>query len=244
MIKNKMLNIILVLVVLSLVLIGCSDNKQDVAGLQNSGVREEEIYDDDFDNYMENIKKEREEKERELTENIEARGEFTLDGRFVMFIKNNNDSIVNLDIEVEFYDKDGAFLGSEKEYLTAIKGKREVVVDTDIDLKASKYDLYVDAIESMDKEHFDVLSISHNVNGDKVLAQIKNNSEDIIDSIMATVVFYSEEKIVSADSGRDFDLKPGRTANIDFFVPHDKNYDEMKYDDYKIFITEAYSFDF
>lgn len=260
MIKKSILNVSLILVILSLFLTGCMqnslDNTQDkqVNLPQNSGQRDEileedieEDFEDDWESEWERLEKEEEERMRKLTENIEVSGEFTLDGGFLIFAKNNNDVSVDIEFEVEFYDKEGNFLGAQNSYICGAKPNGELIDFINrysMDSKAYKYNIYADARDTLYKEYFDQISLSHNNTGEKIVAQIKNNSEDTIESLSTIVLFYNEGKLIGFVTDSDYDLKPGRTANFDYRPPYDENYDPMKFDEYKIVVNEAYTFVF
>ena len=72
----------------------------------------------------------------------------------------------------------------------------------------------------------------------------KNNSTSTIDTISAAVVYYQGTIVVGYDKETAFDVKPGRSGNLNFFEPYDNDYDDAEYDNYKVFINEAYSYSY
>ena len=180
-----------------------------------------------------------------LSDKITSNGALTKRNRLVVFAKNNNNIVIDLTIEVEFYDANNALVSSGKEYLYGVGSGAEVAVEIyDTPSSFNSYKIYADAEEtSYTKTFFDSIELSHN-RADKVVAQVKNNSTSTIDTISAAVVYYQGTTVVGYDEETAFDVKPGRSGNLNFFEPYDNNYDDVEYDNYKVFINEAYSYSY
>lgn len=178
-----------------------------------------------------------------LEKNITSSGALTERGKLVVFAKNNNKVNIDLTIEVEFYDENGTLVGSDKEYLSSVGAGSEVAVEMyETPSSFSKYDIYTDAkVETITKSFVNDLEISHNKT-ENVVAQVKNNSDEVISAMEVAIVYYQGEKVVGFDYGYESDVKPGRSGNFNFSNPYNNNYDDISYDNYKIFINQAYSY--
>ena len=64
-----------------------------------------------------------------LAQNVSSSGAITKEGKLIVFIKNNNNTAVDLDIEVEFYDADGMIAGSDSDILMGVGANNEVAVE-------------------------------------------------------------------------------------------------------------------
>jgi len=193
---------------------------------------------------VENTVNESTEKETaNLSKNITSEGALTQRGKLVVIAKNNNKETVSLNVEVEFYDSSKTLVKSGKESLTAVGPGSTIAVEIyDTPDNFDSYKIYTDAEKvTYVKSYLDKIEISHNKT-DEVVAQVKNNSDDTISYVEATIVFYQGDKVVGFDDGIESDVKPGRSANFNFYNPYNNNYDDVRYDNYKIFVNGAYSY--
>ena len=175
--------------------------------------------------------------------NISVDAALAENGKLIVFVKNNNTVPVDIDIEVEYYDADGKFLGSSSDYLmavgTGIEGAMEMCETPAV---FDNYKIYTDVEISDEIEYFDQVEMTHNNNGQNVVVQVKNNSEDTIDYITVAVVYYNQGEVVGIEDGIASEVKPGRSGNFTLDFPCDSNYDDVEFDDYKVLVTEAYSY--
>ena len=178
-----------------------------------------------------------------LSKNIKSEGAITQQGKLVVIAKNNNKEVVTLKIEVEFYDSSNTLVKSGEEYLSAVAPGSEVAVEIyDTPENFDNYKIYTDAEKSTYvKTYLDKIEIPHNKT-EEVVAQVKNNSDETIETMEAAIVYYQGDKIVGYDYDMTSDIKPGRAGNFNFSNPYNKNYDDVSYDNYKIFVNEAYSY--
>lgn len=179
----------------------------------------------------------------ELEKNITSSGAVTDLGKLIVFVKNDNKVAVDMEIEVEFYDANGTIVGSDKDDLQAVGANAEIAIDMwSTPTSFDNYKIYVDVEQTDEMSYFKDLELTHNNNGKEIAVQIKNNSNDTIEYITASVVFYQGDKVVGYDDSIQSDIKSGRSANLNFDFPYNKNYKDVKFDTYKVFITEAYSY--
>ncbi len=179
----------------------------------------------------------------ELEKNITSSASVAVNGKLIVFAKNSNSVPIDMEIEVEFYDKNGVILGSDTEDFISVGANSEIAVEMYKTPETwDNYKIYIDAEQSDDKSYFDNLTINHSNNGKEIAVQVTNNSNDQIDYIAVAVVYYQGDKAVGIEDGLELDVKPGRSANFNIYYPNDKRYNDVSFDSYKVFITEAYSY--
>ncbi len=178
-----------------------------------------------------------------LGKNITNSGSVTERGKLVVFAKNNNNVAVDMEIEVEFYDANNTIVGSDSEELLGIGSNGEIAVEMyDTPENFDNYKIYVDVEKTNEISYYDQLEVAHNNNGEEIAVQVKNNSQDVIEYISVSVVYYQGDKVVGIDDDIESDIKSGRSANFNLDFPYDKNYDDIEFDNYKVFVNGAYSF--
>ena len=179
----------------------------------------------------------------DIEKNISSNGILTEGNRFIVFATNNNTVAVDMDIEVEYYDENGIFVGSTQEYLTAVGAGREVAVEMwDPPAVFSTYKIYIEAEKTEEKDYFDQIEMTNNNNGQNIVVQVKNNSDETIDYITVAVVYYAQGKVVGITDGIASEVKTGRAGNFTLHYPYDSNYENVQFDEYKVLVTEAYSY--
>ena len=176
-------------------------------------------------------------------ENSNVTGVVVPSGDLVVFTKNNKNVAVDMDFEVEFYDENGMIVGSSINYLTAVGAGREVVVEmSNTPKNFSTYKIYVDETESEEIEYFDEIKVVHNNNGKEIVVQVKNNSQDEIKYMTVMAVYYNQGKVVGIDEDMASEIAKGRSGNFTLDYPYDTEYNDVQFDEYKVYVTEAYSY--
>lgn len=174
---------------------------------------------------------------------VTTSAEVAKSGDLIVYITNDEKTTVDVDVEVEFYDADGKIVGTDEFYLNGIKSgtttASEAYNSTD---DWESYKVYADAEETIYTSYLSEVSETHNDNKEEIIVQVSNDSEDEINTISASVVFYKGDEVVGISEDSDFDIKSGRTANLTFYYPYDKNYDDLDFDTYKVYINEAYTY--
>lgn len=235
---KKNLLTLFILVVLVVGLTGCSDKQENSSGTNTStGTNNSSVNNNNNNNNNQNVSG------SELEKNITSSGAVTDLGKLVVFVKNNNKVAVDMEIEVEFYDANGTIVGSDSDDLQAVGANAEIAIDMwSTPSSFDNYKIYVDVEQADEISYFDNVELVHNNNGKEIAVQIKNNSNDTIEYITASVVYYQGDKVVGYDDSIESDIKSGRSANFTLDFPYNKNYKNVKFDNYKVFITEAYSY--
>lgn len=180
---------------------------------------------------------------KDIEKNIETTAAVIKSGKLVVFVKNNNAVALDMEIEAEFYDADGKVVGSAEEDVAGAGKNSEIAVELyDTPDSWDNYKIYVDAEETEYDVYFDKIKINHNNTKENVAVQVTNESEEEIEYIEAAVVYYKDNVPVGYQYDTSSEIKPGRSANFNIDHDWDKNYKDIKYDSYKVFVNEAYSF--
>lgn len=178
-----------------------------------------------------------------LTDKIKSEIFQIANGELIAIIKNDNKQIVDLDISVEFYDANNQFITEKEKFTFGVGEGREVAVNFhDVPENFATYKLYADASKTHTVTFFDKVELTHSNNGRNIIAQVKNNSGTVIDSMKVAVVYYKEGKPIGYDYDLESSVKADRTANFELDYPTDKNYREIPFDTYKVFLNSAESY--
>lgn len=220
---KRLYSILLVFSLIFLITTGCSNNKQ-----------ENNNYNDNTQDTISTTS---------LSKNITSSGAITKQGNLVVFAINSNDSVVDMDIEVEFYDADGTSVGSDSSCLNGVGAGAEIAVEMFSTPESfDSYKIDIDVEPTTNVSYFDQVELTHNNNGEEIVVQVKNNSQDVIDYTNVSVVYYQGDEVVGFNYDLEFSTETGESSNFILYFPYDNNYDDVSFDSYKVFINEAYSF--
>lgn len=159
----------------------------------------------------------------------------------ILFITNNNKETIDIDIKVEFYNKKDKVVSTEEDIFSAILDKKELAVIFDIYKEYEYYKIYLESEKSSFISYEDKITITEDNVPDeyKIDFNILNNAEDVIEYIELAIVFYRDDLIVGFDSNYATNLKSNGNIVIKFAYPHTSDYKPIEYDNYKIYINEA-----
>ena len=187
----------------------------------------------------------------ELKKNIviEASG-ITKNGDFTFKIKNNNNQAVYIDsINVVFKDADGNFMekvSGNTSYFGVSANSEVIDYASGYDTDFSKYPNYEFEFELDDgwvaeDKLIDNFEITANNTGKQISVQVKNNNDSACEDIKLIAIFYKDNSIVGCVDGYEFDSTTATngTAYINISYPLDSDYDEVKFDDYKVYLLSA-----
>lgn len=173
--------------------------------------------------------------------NIDYKTYFTDNGEMIIIATNNNSKNVDIDVEVEFYDKNKKLVGVESDSITASTNGSKFSLDfKDVPKSYDSYKIYIDVEETSATSFTKDLKAESEKSDEKVVVQIKNTTEKEIEYIKASIIFYKDVKIVGYDYSLDDGIKPSRSANFEFEYPFDENLENIEFDNYEIYINEAY----
>lgn len=183
------------------------------------------------------------EENEKLTDKVSSEVFQGANGKLIVITKNSNNQPVDITVEVEFYDENNTFIASAKEYEFSVVKDKEVALEIyDTPENFSTYKVYTDATKSYGVSMMDKVEMTHSNNGKEIVVQVKNNAETVIDSITVAVVYYKDNKVVGYEYDLETDVKAGRSANFALDYPTDKNYRDVSFDTYKVFLNRAESY--
>ena len=187
--------------------------------------------------------------EDELKENIEIEAlGITKSGDFAIKVTNNNDVPVNIDtVSTIFKDENGTFMEKVETYDSYIcidANSETIVYDWGFDEDFSQYPNYefsFDLSNIAEDFLYSNFEVSSTDTGDQISVQIKNNNSESVESIDVNVVYYENGSIVGIQSGYSYDstIAEGESAYINVYYPEDADYNEVSFDEYEIYITQA-----
>lgn len=172
--------------------------------------------------------------------NVDYKTYFTESDEMIIIATNNNEKDVEIDVEVEFYDKNQKLVGAKKNDIDASsKGKKFALKFSDIPKSYDSYKVYIDIDETDDSSCLNDLKAESSKTDEKVVVQVKNTTGKEIEHITTAIVFYKDGKIVGYDESSNYEIKPDRSANFEFDYPYDEESETIKIDNYEVFINEA-----
>lgn len=235
--NNRFKKVVFLFVLLSLIT-GCGDKnnkKEDIVNQNNSNTQNNQ-------NNQGGQKKEYTKSEIEANISITEEG-FTELGKLVVVVQNNNDVSIDMRVISTFYDDSDKILENDYENFYAIGAKGKIAVEIyDTPESYKNYNIRIDAKQNDEVNYYNELEITHS-NEEKVTAQVKSRSNNTIDYAIVSVIYYQGNKIVGYAEERVEDIESGATKSVTFKGPYDKNKYKVTYDNYKVFLSEAYYYD-
>lgn len=235
--KFVYISILLVIVIIALLCVllpnNSSNNNNNSSLIENNDTDEK----DDIENEDLNVE--------EDDSNVKYNTYITNDGEMIIIATNNNKNVVDIEFEIEYYDKSNKLVGSGYADISAVSKNSQFALDVyDAPKSYDSYKVYVDVEETDNISYLGKLTATHNNNKDEeeVIVQVKNTTDKEIEYIGVSIVFYKDNKIVGYDDSLDGEIKSGRSANFTFSYPYDESYDTIYFDDYQVFINEAYTY--
>lgn len=176
--------------------------------------------------------------------NVEYKITFSNDGNMIIIARNNNSGVVDIEFEVEFYDKDNNLVGNESSSVDAVSKSSNFALELDeVPESYKSYKVYVDVEETDNESYTNKLKATHKDNGENIVVQVKNDTGKEIEYIEVAIIYYKDNKVVGYDDSLESEIKSGRSANFEFDYPYNYDtWDEVDFDEYNVFINEAYSY--
>lgn len=227
---------ILILLIGMFILTGCSSGNGE--GMNPTYTEPETI--EDEEQAMEELKKNIEKEVMGITQS----------GDYVIKLKNNNDVPVYVDdVSVRFFDAEGNFVKKENTYDSyfCIPANNEVVTYVwGYDNNFSEYSkseieiMLGEPLYTYLSENFEVKASDTN---EEIAVTIVNNNDAELDSMKINVVFLKEGSVVGIEDGNIYDEKieaNGGAAYINVDYPSDSDYEDVTFDEFKVYIISAY----
>lgn len=211
----------------------------------------DEDYNIDYDDYDTDYDK-AEKTFAEQKQNIEvSKNIININKELILCIKNNNKaSIPNVYIYVVFYDGENNIVGVESTTIEVLIGEAERYITF---LKTPK--TYERAETFITKEYFGdsigtilndkiTYKVSEDENGNLEEIELKNNSDQEIDIVEVSVIYYGADgNILEVDNNYCFDMKKNRTDKINIYgVWDDTTGEYVEYDHYEVKINHAIAY--
>lgn len=74
---------------------------------------------------------------------------------------------------------------------------------------------------------------------------LENQNDDEIGQARITIAYYGESgEMLSTDHTFLSEMEPGESEYLTAYAPYDRNWDDIQYDSYEVFINEAYTSDY
>jgi len=188
---------------------------------------------------------------KEIKSNIEKEVlGITPAGDYVIKLKNRNDTQVYIDsISVRFFDENGNFAKKEStdDSFFCIPANSELVTyvwgyERDFE-KYSKSEIELILEDPFYKYYTENFEIQSNDTNEEIAITITNNNNSALDCIKVNVAFFKEGQIVGIESGLSYEegiSSNGGIAYINVDYPLDTDYEEVSFDEFKVYLTSAY----
>lgn len=171
----------------------------------------------------------------------------------IAILKNNNKSVLGyVGVTVTYYDKSNKMLSTDNTTVPHFGVGKEVAISFDypvdknydpveydsftIDLKISDFSVGTSIIDDI------VIQSSKGANDDVVI-KATNNSNYKANGIDMAVVFTQGGKVVGISRESLYSLGSGDSDTGTAYAPYGRDYETIEYDDYKVYINDAYTYD-
>lgn len=178
---------------------------------------------------------------------VEALG-IAKNGDFTIKVKNNNNVPVCIDtISTIYKDANGNFIKKANSYdsFFGIDANSETVVynfgyDEDFS-QYPNYEFEFNFANIADDFLYNNFEITANNTGKQIAVQVKNNNEQTIESLKVNVVYYQNGQVIGIEQGYSYEAptNSGSSSYINVEYPQDSKYNELKFDDYKVYFVQA-----
>lgn len=191
----------------------------------------------DKTNYMEGT-------DEALAKNVKTELVEFQDDKYAVFVENKNNVAVDYLFEFELYDESGKKLDTAGGGYTVGANKKIVF---DVDLTRETYDSYKKVVyaakheDDYKKYYFDGISITIAKEDEDLMAIFKNNNNENIGTIDATIVYYKDKKIVAVDTIFVDDINANESKKEEIYEPLDENHNYISYDSYEVTLLDAFT---
>ena len=245
---------IIVLLLLSLILIGCSTSKSTEKVVKSNTAEPTDIQKEISTPMPSPTAKQKTieptlpptdqpmEDDTPLTDVVKVVDTYNFQDRVVFAVENKGETTVSGNISVTFYKK-GKTVSVQEASEEAINAGGITLIDLFVDDKYDKFEWTEEYVDSLygDLSLSDISYKKKAVKKDKVILDIKNNSENSISFLQAKVVFFNKMKPVSVEDNYcidiDDELKAGAKKSVEIEAGYDSKYNNVKFDDFKVYFS-------
>nr|DAW13700.1 MAG TPA: lipoprotein [Bacteriophage sp.] len=153
---------------------------------------------------------------------------------YVMYVTNNSDKVVSIDLNVTALDSSGSMVGSSSDGTKAIAPGQTAGIWTTFDEwdKISSFDYTMSVNEEKDfSPVYDDLSIDYNTTDTGIVASVTNNGESPADFVWMDVVYLKDGEMVNFSELSFMDdnqeLQPGTTLSQEGTCYSDSGFDDV-----------------
>lgn len=165
----------------------------------------------------------------------------------IVYATNNSSETINyLIIDIAFFDSDNNLIKVEKEYIhNALAGSVSYskinIVNDNKPVSKIEIALNKEVYEADEKIYTNqVIGTLTSIEEGKLNLNIENNSGVILDEVLATIIFYKDNKIVDIFPTALLNVETVASQEISVPVYKDgESYSYIDYDDYKVIINNA-----
>lgn len=153
---------------------------------------------------------------------------------YVMYVTNNSDKVVSIDLNVTALDSSGSMVGSSSDGTKAIAPGQTAGIWTTFDEwdKIDSFDYTLSVSE--EKEYSPVysdLSVDYNTTDSGIVASVTNNATSAVDYVLMDVVYLKDGKMVNFSELSFMDdnqeLQPGTTLSQEGTCYSDSGFDDV-----------------
>lgn len=153
---------------------------------------------------------------------------------YVMYVTNNSDKVVSIDLNVTALDSSGSMVGSSNDGTKAVAPGQTAGIWTTFDEwdKIDSFDYTLSVSE--EKEYSPVysdLSVDYNTTDSGIVASVTNNATSAVDYVLMDVVYLKDGKMVNFSELSFMDdnqeLQPGTTLSQEGTCYSDSGFDDV-----------------
>lgn len=171
-------------------------------------------------------------------------------GDYLIKLKNENNIPVYIeDVIVKFFDKEGNFAKKDSTHDSyfCIPANSEIVTyiwgyNQEFE-KYSKSEIDIQFSEPFYEYFTENFEIKANDTGEQIAVTVVNNNDAELDAISINVAFLKNGKIVGIENGTSYEEgieSNGGTAYINVSYPKDSDFEDITYDDFKVYLISAH----
>ena len=186
-------------------------------------------------------------KTTDYVSNIKSTEYVTKRDRVVVVLENKNSIDLTLDAEIVYYDANNTILEKDSGYLASFQaGATSAIEFYEPEDPYDHYKITYEAEKAYYRAHnseVTIKDVDDKENG-RINVTFTNNSKEEINNIEVGILFYKNGKVVGYSDDFEYDLPAGESILLKIDYPYDNNYDDLDFDDYKIYINDAYNDEF
>ena len=167
-------------------------------------------------------------------------------------LKNNNKAAIEVEMRVLYYDADGKLIDQNTNEIYCLsKGNTcalEVTGPYDSDYNSLPYSSYkvelkAENISESKLDYIKSIEVENTNTGSKVISHVTNTGDNKIEFTQLAIIFFDADGNAIGYDYHYADVEQsGDTDYLNFEYPYDDNYDTVIPDSYRVYVNEAYSY--